>query len=61
MDGHVAKNILIFYLVLGCLGRDTECPLLVCLLSRSSASTHFLSRTVVEKQLYYFQRTPYGN
>ena len=27
------------------LGGDTECPLQVCLLSRSSVSTHFLSRS----------------
>ena len=35
---------------------DTECPLQVCLLSRSSESTHF--RSFVEMQLYSFPPKP---
>ena len=37
--------------MLSYLGGDTECPLQVCLLSRSSVSTFFA--VVVDKQLYY--------
>ena len=38
------------------LGGDTECPLQVCQLSRSSESTHF--RSFVEMYLYSFPPEP---
>ena len=40
------------------LGGDTGCLLQVCLLSRFSTSTHFVSRVVVKKQLHYVHTAP---